>query len=173
MTAAASSAGAAPASVEWQAGELVLTRVFDAPRALVFRAWTEPEHFARWFGPHGSTLTLFRMEVRPGGAFHYRHRFPDHEDVWVAGRYLEVAPPERLAFACWFSDGEGSRVDRPGFPAEMRIDVTLAERGGGTEVTIRQTGMARDQGEVQGWRESLDRLEAMLASGHTPQGEDR
>lgn len=170
---AASSAGAAPTRVAWDGGALVLTRFFHAPRERVFRAWTEPEHFASWFGPRGSTLTLQRMDARPGGAFHYRHRFPDHEDVWVAGEYLEVAAPERVSFACWFSDAGGGRVERPGFPAEMRMDVAFAERGGGTEVAIRHTGLVEDQGEVQGWRESLDRLEALLASDHTPNGEDR
>ena len=160
MTAASSPA---PTQVSWPDGELVLTRTFAAPRALVWRAWTQPEHFARWFGPHGSTLPFLEMDVRPGGALHFCHRFPDHPDVWVRGVYDEVAPPERIAFTCWFSDPAGARVEQPGFPAQMRIAVTLAEAAEGTEVTIRQAGLVRDQGEVQGWREGLDRLEALLA----------
>lgn len=174
MTAATSSAGPAPTAVAWEGGDLVLERVFDAPRELVFRAWTEPEHFARWWGPAGSSLPFCALDARPGGTLHFCHRFPDYPDVWVAGEFREVAAPERVAFACWFSDPEGSRVERPGFPAEMTILVTLDEQGGGgTLLTARHTGLVEDQGEVQGWRESLDRLAELLAAHPTPTGEDR
>lgn len=172
MTAAASSAGPAAATVAWDGGELVVTRLLDAPRELVFRAWTEPEHFARWWGPAGSSLPFCALDARPGGVLHFCHRFPDHPDVWVRGEYLEVAPPERVAFACWFSDAEGNRVERPGFPAGMTIRVTLRAQGGGTLLTARHAGLDEDRGEVQGWTESLDRLAALLAAPHT-NGDDR
>ncbi|MEW5926771.1 MAG: SRPBCC domain-containing protein [Gemmatimonadota bacterium] len=113
------------------------------------------------------------MEVRPGGAFHYCHGFPDHPDVWVAGEYREVAPPERLSFACWFSDAEGGRVERPGFPARMEMEVKFEVLERGTRVRVRHAGLVEDQGEVQGWRESLDRLAELLAAHPTPNGEDR
>jgi len=172
MTTAASSPGAPSASVGWDGGELVMTRAFAAPRETVFRAWTEAEHFARWFGPRGATLPFCRLEARPGGVLHYQHAFPDYEDVWVRGAYGEVAAPERISFTCHFSDPSGARVDRPGFPSEMTISVTFAEEGGGTRVTIRQTGLDADQGEVQGWLESLDRLaEALPSIHHTAAGE--
>jgi uncharacterized protein YndB with AHSA1/START domain len=157
MTAAASSESTAT-SVVWESGQLVMTRVYQAPRALVFRAWTEAEHFAQWFGPRGASLPFCRLDPRPGGALHYQHHFADYPDVWVGGVYDQVDAPERIAFTCWFSDPEGRRVPRPGFPAEMRIAVTLAEHPEGTRVTIRQEGLVTDQGEVQGWTESLDRL---------------
>ena len=173
MTAAASSAGAAPASVAWDAGDLVLRRGYDAPREMVFRAWTEAEHFARWWGPAGSTLPFCELDARPGGTLRFCHRFPDHPDVWVRGEYREVAAPERVSFTCWFSDPEGNRVERPGFPPEMTILVTLDEHGGGTLLTARHAGLAEDQGEVQGWTESLDRLAELLAADHTDRGEDR
>ena len=174
MTAtAASSAGPAAAHAAWDGGELVVTRLLDAPRELVFRAWTETEHFARWWGPAGSSLPFCALDARPGGMLHFCHRFPDHPDVWVRGEYQEVAPPERVAFTCWFSDAEGNRVERPGFPAEMTIRVTLDAHGGGTRLTARHAGLAEDQGEVQGWTESLDRLAALLAAPHTPTGDDR
>lgn len=144
--------------------EVRIEREFDAPRELVFRAWTEADHFRRWFGPHGATLPDCRIDARPGGTLHYRHRFPDHEDVWIAGVFDEVVAPERLSWTTWFSDASGGRRARPGFPAEMRITVAFADSGAGTRVTIRHTGLAADQGEVQGWRESLDRLRSHLAS---------
>ena len=151
------------ATAEPDAPVLAFTRVFPAPRALVWKAWTEPEHFARWFGPHGSTVELCRMDVRPGGLLHFCHRFADYPDVWVRGVYAEVAAPERLVFTATFSDPDGSVVERPGFARETRIAVALAEVPGGTEVTIRHAGLASDQGEVQGWNEGLDRLRALLA----------
>jgi uncharacterized protein YndB with AHSA1/START domain len=158
MTAAASSESTGTPSVAWEGGELVLERVYPAPRALVFRAWTQAEHFAQWFGPRGATLPFCRLDARPGGTLHYQHHFPDYPDVWVAGVYDRVDAPEHVSFTCWFSDQGGGRVDRPGFPGEMRIAVTLAEQAEGTRVTIRQEGLVTDQGEVQGWAESLDRL---------------
>lgn len=162
MTAATGSAGTIPEAVSWDGADLVLTRVFRAPREVVFRAWTEPEHFARWFGPHGSTMPICRLDARAGGVIHFCHRSPRHPDVWIRGVYGEVAAPERIDFTWHFSDPAGDRVERPGFPAEMTIAVTLDEHAGGTRVTVRQSGLVRDQGEVQGWREGLDRLETLL-----------
>jgi uncharacterized protein YndB with AHSA1/START domain len=158
-------AGSAPeaTSIAWEGGELVLTRVFAAPRELVFRAWTQAEHFAEWFGPRGATLPVCRLDARPGGTLHYQHHFPDYPDVWVAGTFTDVAAPERLAYDVWFSDEAGGRARRPGFPRQMTIAVTFDAHPDGTLVTIRQLGLERDQGEVQGWKETLDRLAERLA----------
>jgi uncharacterized protein YndB with AHSA1/START domain len=173
MTAAASSAGPAPAPVRWDGGDLVITRVFHAPRELVFRAWTEPGHLARWFGPHGGTLPFCRLDARPGGAMHYRHRLDDGQEVWIGGFYRDVRAPERLAYTCWFSDADGGRVERPGYPPEMTIALTFDEHPEGTRLTARHAGLPEDRGEVQGWMESLDRLAALLALPHPFHGDDR
>lgn len=151
--------------VGWEDGTLVLTRTFAAPRELVFGAWTDPEHFARWFGPTESTMPFLRMDARPGGALHFQHSHRDYEDVWVGGTFDEITPPEHLVFSFWFSNPDGARVDRPGFPGQMTIDVAFDAVADGTRVTVRQAGLERDQGEVQGWREGLDRLAALLADG--------
>lgn len=172
MTAAASSVEPDPTHAGWEGRELVVTRVLGAPRELVFSAWTRPEHFARWWGPHGSTTTVQAMDARPGGALHYCHRFPDHDEVWVGGVYGDVRPPERISFTCWFSGPEGGRVERPGFPAQMTITVDFREHPRGTLVTARHAGLDGDQGEVQGWKEGLDRLATLLADVlHTPNRE--
>lgn len=163
MTAAASSVDPAPTQIGWEGADLVFTRVFGAPRERVFAAWTRPEHFARWWGPHGSTLSIRAMDARPGGALHFCHGFDDHEDVWVGGVYGDVRAPEHISFTCWFSGPEGGRVERPGFPGEMTITVTFDAHPDGTRVTARQTGLDEDRGEVQGWMESLDRLATLLA----------
>lgn len=163
MTAAASSESVGTSTITWNDGELVMIRVYPAPRALVFRAWTEAEHFAQWFGPHGTTLPFCVLDARPGGTVHFLHRHANGEDVWIGGEFHEVTPPERLAFGTWFSDETGGRVERPGFNLESTITVTLDEHADGTLVTIRQTGLVSDQGEVQGWAETLDRLTDHLA----------
>ncbi|HEX2209495.1 MAG TPA: SRPBCC domain-containing protein [Longimicrobium sp.] len=167
MQHAASSTSTGTASVAWDGGELVITRDYAAPREMVFRAWTDEEHFARWYGPAGSSLPFCRLDPRPGGTLHWRHSFPDYEDVWVAGTYQEVAAPERLSYTVHFSDASGARVQRPGYPPEMLIDITFARTAEGTRVTIRHAGLPADHGEVQGWTESLDRLAALLAGDHT------
>lgn len=169
MTAAASSAEPASAPVRWEGDELVVTRVLPAPPALVFTAWTRPEHFAAWWGPRGSTLEVRRLDARPGGAIHYRHGFDDHEDVWIAGVYRAVQAPGRLAFSTWFSDRDGGRVERAGYPPEMTITLTFAPHPEGTLLTARHAGLPGDNGEVQGWTESLDRLAAVVAGLPTPQ----
>ncbi|HEU0012890.1 MAG TPA: SRPBCC domain-containing protein [Longimicrobium sp.] len=163
MATGTASGGAARTSVEWEQGELVIARHFGAPPARVFELWTRAEHFAAWFGPEGTTLPHCTLDARPGGILHFCHHHANGEDVWVRGVYDEVAAPDRLAFTCWFSDPEGRRVERPGFPAEMRIAATFVDDGGGTLLTIRQAGLVTDQGEVAGWTETLDRLDRLVA----------
>lgn len=164
---AASSESVASTSAGWEGGEFVITRTYAAPRELVFRAWTDAEHFARWWGPRGASLPFCRLDARPGGTLHYQHSFPDYPDVWVAGTFREVATPERLSYDVHFSDETGGRVGRPGFPEEMTITVSFAEHPEGTRITIRHAGLVTDQGEVQGWMESLDRLAELLADQPT------
>ena len=147
-----------------ESGELVISRVVSAPRALVYQAWVDPEHFARWFRPSTSTMPYCRLDARVGGELHFQHRHETVDDVWIRGFYDEVVPGERLAFTVYFSNQAGDRCERPGFPREMRIVVDLAEVAGGTRITVRQYGLEVDQGEVQGWRESLDQLAEILES---------
>lgn len=159
--------------------DLVISRVLDAPRDLVFRAWVEPDHFARWFGPRGSTVPFCELDPTPGGTLHFCQRFPGGDpegvvrpghasgDVWVKGVYREVVEPERLVFTTYFSDEAGARVERPGFSQETQVDVSFTEHEGRTTVTIRHSGLIADQGELQGWTESMDRLEVHLGSRRT------
>ncbi len=78
--------------------ELVITRTFDAPRRLVFAAWTKPENLVQWWGPKGFTLPTCEVDFRPGGAFHFVMRGPDGKDYPFRGSYLEVVEPERIVF---------------------------------------------------------------------------
>ncbi len=135
--------------------ELVLERVFDAPRRLVFRLWTEPEHLVRWWGPHGFTLPSCRLDLRPGGAFRCLMRSPEGTDHRLRGVYREIVEPERLVFTFAWDEEDG----RPGH--ETVVTVTFEDHGGKTRLTLHQalfeTVASRD-GHAVGWGEALDRL---------------
>lgn len=145
-------------------GVLIMTRHFDAPRERVFDAWTKPEHFSQWFGPKGASMPHCTLEPRPGGVLHFFMRVPGDIDVWCKGVFHEVTRPSRLVFNWHFSNEAGELVEREGFPLETVVTVTFTERDNGTDITVRQEGLAVDQGEIQGWSEGFDRLDALLES---------
>lgn len=137
--------------------ELVLTRVFDAPRALVFQVWTDPAHVTHWWGPHGFTTPLetVALDVRPGGKWRIRMLTPDGGEYWMHGVYREIVAPERLVFSY-----AGSPA--PGAPEhETLVTVTFADLGGRTRMTFQQavfpTVQDRDDHEG-GWSECFDEL---------------
>lgn len=139
--------------------ELVLRRVFDAPRSLVFEAWSKPSHLVRWWGPKGFTLPVCELDFRTGGAFRLVMRAPDGAEYPFEGRYDEVVPPERIAFTGLVHEGNTARTT-----------VTFAEDQGKTTVTIRQTYTVESdatRGAAQGWSESLDRLAAIVERPRT------
>ena len=136
--------------------ELVLTRAFNAPRELVFEAWTDPKHLAHWWGPRGFTTRILEMDVRPGGAWRYVMRGPDGNDYPFDGVYVEVIEPERLVF-------DGSIHGSP----EHRVwtEVAFTEHEGKTEVTVRQSYSFESdatRGAPIGWNQQLDRLVEFL-----------
>jgi uncharacterized protein YndB with AHSA1/START domain len=141
--------------------ELVITRVFDAPRSLVFKAWTEPDRAARWWGPQGFTTLHCTMDVRTGGAFRVCMRAPDGTEYWKQGVYREVAEPERLVFTFAWEDAEG----KPGH--ETVVTVTFAEHGAKTRLTLHQAVFervaARDSHQA-GWTSTMERLAGYLAT---------
>jgi uncharacterized protein YndB with AHSA1/START domain len=138
--------------------DLVMRRIVEAPIARVFAAWTDPQHFAAWFGPHGSRTTICVQDVRPGGLLHFCHHLPDLPEVWVRGIYHEVVAPTLLSFSVGFSDPQGHPGAREGFAGSSLVTVRFRDLGGRTEMIVRHAGLSVDQGEGQGWRESLDRL---------------
>jgi uncharacterized protein YndB with AHSA1/START domain len=150
---------AAPAPSE--APELLITRDFAAPRCLVFAAWTEPRHLARWWGPQGFVNIAWQMDVRPGGTWFRRMRAPDGTLMTKRGVYHEVVPPERLVFTYLNEYADGTR-DRP-----TLVTVTFAEQGAGTRLTLRHTGFQsvelRD-GHEGGWSSCLERFADYLAA---------
>ena len=140
--------------------ELVITRIFDAPRHLVFRAWTEPDRAARWWGPQGFVTTYCNMDVRPGGAFRVCMRSPEGAEHWKQGVYREVVEPERLVFTFAWEDAEG----KPGH--QTLVTVTFAEHGDKTELTLHQAvfeTVARRDEHRRGWISTLERCAEYLA----------
>ena len=144
---------------------LVITRVFDAPRTLVFAAWTEQEHLRNWEGaPVGYTVTTEESDIRVGGRFRICMHAPDGTDHWLQGVYTEIVPPERLSFTHTWLRRDGS----PGI--ETLVTLTFIARGSKTELTLRQTGLdtlASHAGHTEGWNSTLDRLACYLSEQHS------
>jgi len=140
---------------------LVIERIFDAPRGLVFKAWTEPERMVRWFGPRGFATTVLKVDFRPGGAYRFHMRSPEGTDHWLQGVYREIVEPERLVSTYAWANAEG-KATRP----ETLLTVIFEEHGGKTKLTLHQAVFesvtARDLHNV-GWTSSLDRLAEYLA----------
>ena len=155
----ASSANANGAEIEERT--LVLSRLFDAPRALVFKVWTQPEHLARWWGPRGFTLISYKADVRVGGSFRFGTRSPENTEHWAHGTYREVTPPERLVFTTAWENPDGSPKH------ETVVTLTFAEQGEKTKLTLKQTLFetvtSRDL-HRGGWSSTFDLLEDYLAT---------
>jgi uncharacterized protein YndB with AHSA1/START domain len=141
--------------------ELVITRIFDAPRRLVFEMWTEPEHLARWWGPRGFTTIFGRTDVRPGGTWSRLMRAPDGSVIRKHGVYREIVMPERLVLTYITDDLAGN----PG--PETLLTVTFADLGGKTRLTLHQAGFeSAPTGEAHhgGWTSCLERLAEHLST---------
>jgi uncharacterized protein YndB with AHSA1/START domain len=144
---------AAPQSA---ANELTMTRIFDAPRDLVFKAWTAPEHMMHWFCPNGFTLPVCEMDFSVGGRFRLCMRASDGNEHWVNGVYREIVPVERIVWSGTMEhDGN-----------EILTTVTFADQERKTRLTVHQTySIETDstRGAHQGWTETLERLAVYLA----------
>lgn len=158
-----------------------LTRDFDAPRPAVFKAWTESAQLAHWWGPKGFELHVCRLELRPGGVFHYRMHTAHDGDMWGKFVYREIVAPEKLAFLVSFTDDKGAPIRHPyspNWPLEVFSTLELAEHDGKTILTMKgvpygatelecQTFMEGRGSMEQGWKGTLDQLAAHLAHDKT------
>jgi uncharacterized protein YndB with AHSA1/START domain len=156
--------------------EFTITRVFDAPPELVFKAWTQPQHLMRWWAPKGFTTGHCTVDLRPGGVFHYSMRSPEGQEIWGIGVYREIVEPERIVYTDSFADAAGNPVPpsyyglSTGHPLESLVTVTFAGHEGKTTLTLRHnipTSAEEREGTVQGWNEMLDRLAEDLATVRT------
>jgi uncharacterized protein YndB with AHSA1/START domain len=151
--------------------EFTITREFDAPRELVWKAWTDCAYFSQWWGPTEFTTSHCTIDARPGGDWISAMRSPEGHDFWSSGTFVELDAPWRFVVDEGFSDENGGRVTPQEYgmtddmPAEDRITVTMEERDGRTQLTMVQ-GIPRDvaerNGAPEGWAQSLDKLEVYL-----------
>jgi len=169
----------AGAAVKTNESEYAITRVFDAPRELVFRAWTEPKHLPQWWGPRGFTTTIEKMDLHPGGNYRITMHGPDGDVYPMTGRFEEIARPERLVMTMdlsehpgWWHDMimPGRAKDERNPVGEIVTTVTFEERGGKTEVTVRMRFASPEirhsmvnHGMHEGWSQSFDKLAEDLA----------
>ena len=146
--------------------EVILTRLIDAPRDLVFKAWTQPKHMAQWWGPHGFTNPVCKLDVRPGGEYYIEMTMADGTQYPCAGVYQEIVEPELLSFTNLALSADGTTL------AEGFTTVTFADKDGKTEMKLvtkmtvvvpAAAGMLT--GMETGWSQSLDRLAELMMTG--------
>jgi uncharacterized protein YndB with AHSA1/START domain len=158
--------------------EFVITRIFNAPRILAFKAWTDPQQMAQWWGPHGFTNPVCELDVRVGGAWRIVMRGPDGTEHPAKGVYREIVEPERIVWTIdhsdlpdqWHDMVNPNRPQGQGKPTlEALSTVTFEEFEGMTKLTIRtrfESVAIRDAllkiGMNEGWSQSLERLAAVL-----------
>jgi uncharacterized protein YndB with AHSA1/START domain len=154
-----------------------ISRVFDAPRELVWKAMTEPGRLMQWWGPKGFTMLEAKVDLRPGGVFHYGMRMPNGGEMWGKWVYREIVPPERLVTVVSFADVAGN-IQRhpmsPAWPREVLNTMTLYEHDGKTTMTVygipvnateeeRRTFYDGRGSMKQGFTGTLDQLAVYLA----------
>jgi uncharacterized protein YndB with AHSA1/START domain len=139
--------------------EITMTRIYDAPRDLVWRAWTEGDQLKRWFGPAGFTNASATIDARAGGHIEVVMVSPEGEEAPFEGEIVEFGPPERIVFSTWILAEDGHK----GLEGTTTVD--LVDLGGKTEVTVHSTIERADpefamaiEGMEEGWRGTLDRL---------------
>ncbi len=151
--------------------DLNIERVFDAPRELVWKAWTEPERLKRWWGPKTFTTPVSEIDFRVGGKYLNCMRSPDGKNYWSTGVYREIVPLERIVFTDCFADEQGNVVPATHYgmsddiPLEMLVTVTFEDHGSKTKMTLVHAGLfagPHREGANQGWNEMLDKLAESL-----------
>src|ERR1700709_253576 len=152
---------------------MVVTRTFDAPRELVWKAWTDPKYVMQWWGPEGFTTPVCKMDFRVGGKSLYCMRRRDGKEFWNGVEYHEIVLHEKIVSLMYFADSKGNRID----PAQLGIeheaidgayDVTLFEDLGNGQTKLTVIGnepmeSAKDSGQMEGWIQILDKVGDVVA----------
>jgi len=160
------------------AGDFTMSRVFDAPRDLLWRCFTDPERMQHWWGPKGFTVIASKMDLRVGGTYHYGMKAPNGSTMWGLFTYREIVPRQRLVFINSFSDEKRGVTRHPGqekWPLQMLSTFTFEDAPGGkSKFTVRwqtHNASAEEQNTfdtmhhsmTQGWGGTMDQLAAYLA----------
>jgi len=164
--------------LQTQSKDFVITRMFDAPRELVWKCFTEPARMNEWFGPKGSTFVASNMDLRVGGTYHGAMRDPQGNVMWAKFVYREIVPPELLVWEHSFSDEAGGLTRHPlspTWPLKLLTRVTLEQAAAGkTKLTLRWTPLDASEEEQKtfaaardsmqgGWTGTFEQLDAYLA----------
>ncbi|EMY77790.1 hypothetical protein LEP1GSC060_2238 [Leptospira weilii serovar Ranarum str. ICFT] len=151
--------------------ELVITRIFNAPRETVFDAWTIPEQTVRWWGPKDFTSPVCKIDFRVNGKYLLCMRAPDGQEFWSTGVYKEIVIPEKIVQTDSFADKDGNPVPASEYgiegdwPESLLVTLIFENHQGKTKMTLRHSGIP--SGEIRemtnvSWNESLDKLEGIL-----------
>ena len=150
--------------------QLVVSRSYDAPLEKLWKAWTEPEHFMKWYGPKGFTTPSCEIDLKVGGRHLWSMKSADGRQMYYTGIYKEILPMERIVYTDSLSDGEGNvlsptEMGMPaGSPATMDVTVTFSHEAGKTTVTVSHVGSGEGADyAAMGWEQAFDKLAAVLA----------
>jgi uncharacterized protein YndB with AHSA1/START domain len=157
--------------------EFVITREFNAPRELLFTVWTEAKHLEKWWGPAGMQVSIDKLELKPGGTFHYCMKTPDGHTMWGKFVYREITTPEKIVFVVSFSDAQEGYSRHPmsdTWPLEVLSTVIFTEQDGKTTLTMTGTPINATNEEIktfvdnfagmeQGWSGTMAQLDDYLA----------
>jgi uncharacterized protein YndB with AHSA1/START domain len=155
--------------------DLIVTRVFDAPVELVWKAWTDPKHVMRWWGPNYFASPYCKMDFREGGMTIVAMRGPDGHDHYSSWNYQKIAPMERIEYIQNLTDGEGNKVDPVAmglpddFPQEVHTVILFKAMGDKTEMTITEYGFPDShmfELAEMGLNQSLDKMAATFTDGN-------
>ena len=147
-------------------GELEITRVFEAPRPLVWRAWTEAELFKQWYGPKGFTVPHCTIDLQVGGKYLLSMRSPEGQEMWLTGTYREIGPVNRLVKTESPADADGKVVEMGGMPQETVVTLNLEEDGESrTRMILTHAGLPEGDYRThagEGYRQAFEKLAAVL-----------
>jgi uncharacterized protein YndB with AHSA1/START domain len=159
--------------------DFVISRIVNAPRDLVWKAWTERDRIMQWFGPKGFTMTHAKLDLRPGGMLHYRLQTPDGKEMWGKFVYRDIEKPKRLVWVNSFSDEKAGLTRHPfskdAWPLQMLTTVTFEEQRGKTTITVRWSPISPTEAEQKtfdsnlegmkmGWTGTFEQFEEYLAT---------
>ena len=155
--------------------EVLITRIINAPRELVYNAWTKPEHLMQWYAPTGCTIRFALLDIKQGGKYLSCITIPDGKECWCVGEYLEIIPNEKIVQTMAVSDGKGKRISAidagmdMDWPDETVVTVTFEDTADGkTKLTLHQTvneDLAKRTGAHPSWLIMFDRMEDLLQKG--------
>jgi uncharacterized protein YndB with AHSA1/START domain len=146
--------------------QIKITHTFNAPRELVFKAFTESDHLKNWWGPKGWTFEVYKSEFRPGGVFHYSQKPADGDVMWVKFVYSEMKTSEKIVYTSFFSDEEGTAVRatfNANWPMEILNTITFNEIDGKTTLAMILAPISPTEEEINTFEDSKE----MVQEGHS------